>query len=62
MVIHARVSHRNYLHSALLAGKGGFLLDTTVVSHGGVVGASMDEKPPNESFTGQPFKVKLAAA
>jgi hypothetical protein len=61
VVIHARASRRNDLHSASLAGKGGLLLDTTVVSYGGVVGASMNEKSPSESLTGQPFETKSAA-
>ena len=61
-IIHARASRRNDLHSASLAGKGGLMLDTTVVSHGGVAnvgGGTM--KSPNESITGQPFETKAAA-
>ena len=61
VVICARASCRNDLRSALLPGKGGLLLDTTVLSHGGILGVSMDEKPPNESLTRQPFKTKSAA-
>jgi hypothetical protein len=59
--IHARASRRNDLHSASLAGKGGLLLDTTVVSHGGVGVASLDEKSPKDYITGQPFETKSAA-
>ncbi len=59
-VQHARASRRNDLHSASLAGKGGLLLDTTVVSHGGVGGAPMNEKSLKE-MTGQPFETKAAA-
>jgi hypothetical protein len=58
---HARASRRNDLHSASLAGKGGLLLDTTVVSHGGVGVASMDEKSQKDSRTGHPFETKSAA-
>ena len=64
-MIHARASHKNNLHSVLLTRKRVHLLvnnNANVVSHGGAVGASMDEKPPNEYLTGQPFKTKLAAA
>ncbi|KAL7537164.1 hypothetical protein ACHAXR_008648 [Thalassiosira sp. AJA248-18] len=60
-VLHARASRRNDLHSASLAGKGGLLLDTTVLSNGGVGGGSLDEKSPKESITGQPFETKTAA-
>lgn len=59
-MLNARASRRNDLHSASLAGKGGLLLDTTVVSHGGV-GGGVDEKSPKESITGQPFETKAAA-
>ena len=59
-VQHARASRRNDLHSASLAGKGGLLLDTTVVSHGGVGGSPMNEKSFKE-MTGQPFETKAAA-
>lgn len=61
-VTHARASRRNDLHSASLAGKGGLLLDTTVVSHGGVGGAtsSLDEKKTS-LLTGQAFETKSAA-
>lgn len=60
-VIHARATRRNDLHSASLAGKGGLLLDTTVVSHGGVGGGPTHEKSFKESLTGQPFESKGAA-
>ena len=60
-IIHARASRRNDLHSASLAGKGGLLLETTVVSHGGVAGVGVNMKSPNESITGQPFETKSAA-
>mmetsp|Transcript_22363 Transcript_22363/g.48498 ORF Transcript_22363/g.48498 Transcript_22363/m.48498 type:complete len:783 (-) Transcript_22363:88-2436(-) len=55
-VTHSRASRRNDLHSASLAGKGGLLLDATVVSHGGVGGGSR-----KESITGQPFETKTVA-
>lgn len=58
-VLHVRASRRNDLHSASLAGKGGLLLDTTVISHGGVGGVATNEKP---LVTGQPFETKAAAA
>ena len=56
-VTHARASRRNDLHSASLAGKGGLLLDTTVVSHG----SSLDEKKTSLLTTGQAFETKSAA-
>lgn len=59
-VMHARASRRNDLHSASLAGKGGLLLDTTVVSHGGVGGGALDSSTKPAS-TGQPFESKAAA-
>ncbi|KAL7427009.1 hypothetical protein ACHAXH_001253 [Discostella pseudostelligera] len=61
LIQHARASRRNDLHSASLAGKGGLLLDTTVVSHGGVGGGPMNEKSLKEPLTGQPFETKAAA-
>jgi len=60
-VIHARASRRNDLHSASLAGKGGLLLDKTVVSHGGVAGGALDEGNKVKDLTGQPFETKPAA-
>lgn len=60
-IVHARASRRNDLHSASLAGKGGLLLDTTVVSHGGVGGGTISEKTAKESVTGLPFESKPAA-
>ncbi|KAK1740653.1 hypothetical protein QTG54_008748 [Skeletonema marinoi] len=59
-VIHARASRRNDLHSASLAGKGGLLLDKTVVSHGGVAGGALDESKV-KAKTGLPFESKPAA-
>lgn len=59
-LIHARASRRNDLHSASLAGKGGLLLDKTVVSHGGVAGGAFDEGKVKES-AGLPFETKPAA-
>lgn len=60
-VVHARASRRNDLHSASLAGKGGLLLDTTVVSHGGVAGGALDQKLVKGSITGQPWESKPSA-
>jgi len=59
-VIHARASRRNDLHSASLAGKGGLLLDKTVVSFGGVAGGALEEDKVKAS-TGLPFETKPAA-
>ena len=59
-VIHARTSRRNDLHSASLAGKGGLLLDKTVVSHGGVAGGALDDTKV-KAKTGLPFESKPAA-
>jgi hypothetical protein len=61
VIQHARASRRNDLHSASLAGKGGLLLDTTVVSHGGVGGGAAHENLLKETLTGQPFETKSAA-
>ena len=61
VVQHARASRRNDLHSASLAGKGGLLLDTTVVLHGGIRGEPMNESSLKEILTGQPFETKAAA-
>lgn len=58
--VHARTSRRNDLHSASLAGKGGLLLDTKVVSQGGV-GGGLSDNSYKESITGQPFEKKAAA-
>jgi len=55
----ARASRRNDLHSASLAGKGGLLLDTTVVSHGGVAGGAFNSKI--DTTKGLPFETKAAA-
>lgn len=60
-VLHARASHRNDLHSASLAGKGGLLMDKTVVSHGGVAGGALDDGKVKD-LTGQPFETKPAAS
>ena len=60
-VLNTRASRRNELHSATLAGKGGLLLDTTVVSHGGVAGGSLNDQREKASITGQPFETKPAA-
>jgi IS1 family transposase len=60
-VTHARASRRNDLHSASLAGKGGLLLDTTVVSHGGVGGTTSLEEKKLSLLTGQAFETKSAA-
>ncbi len=60
-VQHARASRRNDLHSASLAGKGGLLLDTTIVSYGDAGGAVMNEKSLKDILTGQPFETKAAA-
>ena len=60
-IVHARASRRNDLHSASLAGKGGLLLDTKVVSYGGVGGGLSNLKTPKDSITGLPFETKAAA-
>ena len=59
-VIHARASRRNDLHSASLAGKGGLLLDKTVVKFGGVAGGALEEHKVKEK-TGLPFETKPVA-
>ena len=49
------------ISSYTYSGKGGLLLDTTAISHGGIGGGALSAKPNNQSATGLPFETKLAA-
>lgn len=48
-------------HTCTISGKGGLLLDTTAVSHGGIGGGALSTTTATQSTTGQPFESKTAA-